>query len=318
MNIITDRRSVLTGAFCGASLLAFPASAYARSKGFFQRIGRPIGIQLYTLGDEPQKDLEGSLNRVAAIGYRDIEMPGLLGRDPADVRRAADAAGVSISSVHIGLTGKLSIQSDPRQIADALGTVGAKQLVVPMFPLPTGLRLQPGELFAAAVARGVKAQGEGMWKSLAQLLNQRAALLRPHGIAVGYHNHSLEFTPIGARTGWDILVAETDPKLVHFEADIGWLVSAGLDPVAFFKKKNHKGRIRQVHVKDVKRGFRPGPGLGTDPTEVGSGSVDWARVLPAAYAAGTRNFYIEQEPPFSMPRIDAAAKSYAFLANLHA
>lgn len=319
MQLDLNRRSVLTGAFGAASLLAFSASLEARpSKGFFQRVRRPIGIQLYALGDEPQKDLERTLKRVAAIGYRDIEMPGLLGRNPADVRRAADAAGVSISSVHIGVTGKLSIQSDPQQIADTLGAVGTKQLVVPMFPLPTGLKLQAGESFTTAVVRSVKAQGEDMWRSLAHLLNERATLLRPHGIRVGYHNHSLEFAPIGSRTGWDILVAETDPKLVHFEADIGWLVSAGLDPVAFFKDELHRGRIRQVHVKDVKRGFKAGPGMGTDPTEIGSGSVDWARVLPAAYAAGTRNFYVEQEPPFSIPRMESVAKSYAFLVNLRA
>jgi sugar phosphate isomerase/epimerase len=317
MDISLDRRSMLAGAFGAAASLALPGCAARRSpRTFFDRIGRPIGLQLYALGDEPQKDLEGTLRRVAAIGYRDIEMPGLLGREPGAVRSAADAAGVAISSVHTGIVGNFSIRSDPQRIVDVLGALGAKHVVVPMFPFPPGFKLQPGENFAVAITRMVRENGETMWKQLAQLLNERAAALKPHGIAVGYHNHSVEFMPIGSRTGWEILADETDPALVHFEADIGWLVSAGVDPLAFFKR--YKGRVRQLHVKDVKRGFKPSTAMETAPTEVGAGSVDWARVLPAAHAAGARHFYVEQEPPFTMTRMEAAAQSYAFLAQLRA
>lgn len=317
MTLELDRRTLLTGALGTAASLAIagPGCASVR-KGFFERIRRPIGLQLYTLGDAPQKDLDGTLKQVAAIGYRDIELPGLAGHTPVDLRRVADGCGLGISSIHIGTTGELSVRSEPQRIADLLGTLGAKQLVVPMFAMPAGLKLQPGEGFAAAITRSVKAEGEDMWKRLAALLNERAAALKPHGIAVGYHNHSVEFMPLGSRTGWDILTAETDPGLIHFEVDIGWIVSAGQDPIAFFRR--YGGRVRQVHVKDVKKGFAPNTALSTDPTEVGSGGIDWARVLPAAYAAGARNFYVEQEPPFAIPRMEAAAKSYTFLAQLRA
>lgn len=317
MTFSPDRRLLLAGTLGAAASLALPACAHGSSgKRFFERIGRPIGLQLYALGDAPQKDLEGTLKQVAAIGYRDIEMPGLLGRKPADIRRAADAAGVAISSVHAPPAGSFSIRSDAQQLADIFGTLGATQLVVPMFPMPPGLKLLPGEGFAEAITRSIKAAGEDMWKQLAQLLNERAAALKPHGIAVGYHNHSIEFMELGQRTGWEILAEETDPALIHFEADVGWLVSAGLDPVAFFRR--YSGRVRQLHVKDVKPGFKPTTAMKTDPTEVGSGQVNWARVLPAAYAAGARHFYVEQEPPFAIPRMDAAAKSFAYLAQLRA
>ena len=312
-----DRRTLLASALTAGAVLTLPACVTRPdTRGFFDRKSLPIGIQLYALGDEPQKDLEGTLKKVAAIGFRDIEMPGLLGRNPADVRRAADAAGVTISSVHIGATGDLSVRTDPQRLADVLATVGARQAVLPMFPIPAGAKLQPGENLAAAFARAVREAGEKMWTDLAALLNDRGAALNAQGIALGYHNHSVEFMQVGERTAWEILAEETDPALVHFEADIGWIVSAGVDPLAFLKR--YSGRVRQLHVKDVKAGLVPNTAMRTDPTEVGSGIVDWARVLPAAYAAGARHFYYEQEPPFAIPRIEAAAKSFAFLAQLRA
>jgi sugar phosphate isomerase/epimerase len=312
---MTDRRTILLGACGAAASLAFSAAARgATGRPFFQRIGRPIGLQLYTLGDAPKTDLEGTLKRVAQIGYRDIELPGLLGLEPAAIRRVADAQGLKISSIHIGTSATPSIHEDAGRLADIANTLGAKQIVVPMFPTPAGFKAPAGETFGAAIQRHISASGEDFWKQLARLLNERAAALKPHGIALGYHTHNPEFTKVGERTGWEILAAETDHALVHFEADIGWIVSAGLDPVAFLKR--YAGRVRQLHVKDVKKGVAPNTRLETDPTEVGSGVVDWKRVLPAAYAAGVRNFYVEQEPPFAIPRIDAAAKCFDYLARL--
>lgn len=315
MTFALDRRALLTGAFGAAASLALPAAATARRR-FFERIGRPIGVQLYALGEDAQKDLGGTLTQLAAIGYRDIELPGLMGRKPDEIRRLADAAGMEISSIHTGTAGAFSIRSDPQQVADTLGVLGAKQVVVPMFALPTGFKFQAGVSPAVQIANAIKGAGSDLWVQLAELLNERAALLKPHGIAVGYHNHSAEFAPVEKSSGWEILAARTDPGLVHFEVDIGWVASAGLDPAAFLRK--YSGRCRQVHVKDVKRGFKPSTAMETAPAEVGSGSVDWAHVLPAAYAAGVRNFYFEQEPPFTMTRMEAAAKSYAYLSQLRA
>jgi sugar phosphate isomerase/epimerase len=318
MTIALSRRSLLACAAAAGVSATLPSALQAGvSKGFFARKKLPIGIQLYTLGDEGAKDFEGTMKRLAEIGYREIELPGLMGRKPADIRRVADANGLKVSSIHAGPFPSFSLKNDPKQLAEVAGVIGAKRIVLPM---PSGIwngQLQPGETPQAAIMRGVRANGVDFWKQLAQMLNERAAALKPHGIELSYHNHSFEFLPLeGATTGWDVLAKETDPKLVFFEADVGWLTSAGIDPIAFFKR--HSGRIRQLHVKDVQRGFKPATDLTTAPTEVGSGSVDWARVLPAAYAAGARHFYVEQEAPFTMPRIDAAAKSYAYLAKLKA
>ena len=112
------------------------------------------------------------------------------------------------------------------------------------------------------------------------------------------------------------LLRECDPRLVSFEVDIGWVVTAGREPIAFLHSLH--GRAAQLHVKDVAPGNTVNFALSMKPAEVGSGTLDWAKILPAAYAAGVRHFYVEQEPPFAIPRMEAARKSYAFLSHLRA
>ena len=106
------------------------------------------------------------------------------------------------------------------------------------------------------------------------------------------------------------------PALVTFEMDVGWVVAAGADPMTLIH--HHKGRFRLMHVKDVKATTQANYALKMDPTEVGSGKIDWAKLLPGAYAAGVRGFYVEQEPPFAFPRIEAARISHDFLARVKA
>lgn len=312
-----DRRSLLAaiGGAGAAGLVGAPALAAAR-RPFFQRIGLPIGLQIYTLGNVT--DLDATFAQVAAIGYREIELPGLLGKQPAEIATAAKRAGLMISSIHVPLasSGGLAFGTEPAKLAEILGTLGAKWAVAPLLQLPAGMRPLPGEDFPKAIARSVAAEGQDIWKKTAAMLNEKGAALRPLGIQVAYHNHNVEFAPVGNTTGWDILVRETDPRLVSFEVDLGWVTAAGRDPVVFLRQ--HRGRIKLLHVKDVAAGSPANFALTMKPTEVGSGAQPWTRLLPAAYDAGVRHFYVEQEPPFAIPRIEAARKSFAYLAELRA
>lgn len=321
-----NRRAILENAFllagAGAmSSLGLPAMA-ATARRFFERIRRPIGLQLYTLGEEAARDLDATFATVARIGYRDIELPSLYGRTPQVLRAAADRAGLAISSLHLPVTpntvasGALTMTSPVAQIAESLGALGAKRAVLPIAPFPANSRPLPGETRQGAIARAFAEAGDGLWKRTAALLNERGSALKSAGVQVGYHNHNVEFAPIGQTSGWDILVGETDPALVHFEIDTGWVVAAGLDPIAFLGKL--KGRVAQLHVKDVAAIDAPDFALSMKPAQVGTGKLDWARILPAAHAAGARHFYVEQEPPFPGPRIDAVRGSYAFLSQLRA
>lgn len=315
-----SRRTLLKGT-AAAMMTAASASAEAAHRPFFERIGKPIGFQLYSLGDDAGKDLDATFASVAGIGYRDIELPSLYGKSPALVRAAADKSGLRLSSLHLpamalGPQGMLSLLSDTQRIVDELGVLGIASAVAPIAPFPAAFHPAPGENAMAALAKMFADAGADGWKRTAALLNEKGAALKPHGIQLGYHNHNLEFAAVGAGTGWDILVRETDPALVKFEVDVGWVAAAGIDPVAFLER--NRGRLRWLHVKDLKASTKPNVALTMDPTEAGSGEQDWARILPAAHRAGVEHFYVEQEPPFTIPRIEAARRSYAYLTALRA
>jgi sugar phosphate isomerase/epimerase len=96
--------------------------------------------------------------------------------------------------------------------------------------------------------------------------------------------------------------------------DAGWLAAAGQDPVAWLKR--YRGRFTQMHVKDIKAETAVNYNMRQQPTEIGFGKMDWPAILAVAHAAGVRNFFVEQEPPFPGPRIDSLAKSVAFLRTL--
>jgi sugar phosphate isomerase/epimerase len=319
-----SRRLLLAGmAAMGASMMSDRIATAAGPGRFFARHGLSPGLQLYTLGDEAGRDLDATFAQVAAIGYRDVELPNLYGRAPAQIRAAADRAGLSISSLHLYAIGGpmgekmgLSLLSEPSKIADSLGALGARHAVLPLVLLPDDVHPQPGEGPADMLSRVTVAGGEDVWKRTAALLNEKAAALKPLGIELAYHNHNLEFAPVGKTTGWAILARETDPGLVRFEVDTGWVSAAGLDPAVFLG--GLRGRVSQVHVKDLTTGSPKNYAIHADCTEVGAGRLDWAKILPAAYAAGARHFYVEQEPPFALPRIESARRSYDFLAKLEA
>jgi sugar phosphate isomerase/epimerase len=192
--------------------------------------------------------------------------------------------------------------------------LGIKDVTLPMIALPEGAAPAQGESFPAFFARVIGGMGKDVWQRTAAFLNERAALLAKEGLSLSYHNHNIEFAPVAGTTGWDILFAETDPKRVAFEMDAGWVAAAGQDPIALLKR--HAGRIRQMHVKDIRATTKTNFALQQDPTEVGSGKLPWAQMLPVAYESGVRQFYVEQEPPYTMDRFDAIAKSFRHLSTL--
>jgi sugar phosphate isomerase/epimerase len=312
-----SRRSLLACGLATAGAALTPAAAMAADP-FFKRVNLPIGIQLYTLGADLSKDLDGHLAALAQIGFRQVEIPGLLGRTPAELRAAFDRAGMVCPAAHVSGRGQpeWSFSGDLAKLADSLATIGVKTAVLPSHYAPDRFASGPaaGEAPADFTRRARAGMTADDWKMNADFLNQKAAVLKRSGIAVGYHNHAYEFAPIGNTNGLEILITNTDPALVTIELDVGWVAAAGVDPAAFFAK--HKGRFGLMHVKDLQGPVQGNYENRMNPTELGSGVLDWAKILPAAYAAGVRGFYYEQEPPFARPRLEAVKISYDYITRV--
>ncbi len=166
------------------------------------------------------------------------------------------------------------------------------------------------------LGRAIAEAGEDIWKQTAMALNTKAAALRPLGVGVAYHNHNLDFAPIGKTTGWEILKRETEVDLVKFEIDIGWVELAGIDPVRFLDSL--RGRVKLLHVRDMVRDKPQSYEISMNSPVIGSGRLDWARILPAAWRAGARHFIVEQEMTAGMSRAEALRQSFDYLSRLQA
>jgi sugar phosphate isomerase/epimerase len=311
-----SRRSLI-GAGLAAGAAGVAAAAWAKSPAelFFKGNGLPIGLQLYTLGGDLRADVDGMLGQVAAIGYRTVELAGYLGRTPQQLKASFDKAGLKATSSHVQAKGngpEPTLADLDRLIADA-HVIGIEHIVLPSAPIPERIdtKPRPGEGAADTFARVHAQLTADDWKAVADLLNAKGRALKAAGLTMGYHNHNAEFAPVGGTTALEILLKATDPKLVTFEMDVGWVVAAGHDPFALLKA--HAGRFKQMHVKDVKATTKPNFAFQQDPTEVGSGIIPWPKLLPAAYAEGVRGFFVEQEPPFARPRIEAARICFDYL-----
>jgi len=303
----------------GAGLAACVVATKAAAVPFLRREGIPLGVQLYALGEDLATSLEPNLAALARIGYRRVELAGFLGRSAQQLRSAFDAAGLECHSAHIPVQamfpGQGDTLSDVAKLIDDAHILGLRHVALPMFPFPAAARAPaPGEDMLAFIVRAGASMTADNWRSTADLLNERGAALAVAGLRMTYHNHNFEFAPLGSTTGYQILMERTDPTLVGFEMDAGWVAAAGIDPIALLVR--YPGRFRQMHVKDIRATTKPNFAFRQDPIEVGQGMMDWKNILPAAVAAGVREFYVEQEPPFTSPRLVSLEKSFRYLDGL--
>lgn len=316
---VTRRAFLGTAAAVGCLATATGFAAPAARRRFFARHDLAVGLQLYTLGDAPYRDLDGTLRTVAKIGYRAVEPVGLMKRTAAELRAALDRAGLSCPSTHVPLqadaSGGPSLAGDIGKLAADMHRLGVAYVVVPIFAIPERIggprQGEDGQRYLVRAGREMTADD---WRRMAAQLNEKGAALRREGLKLAYHNHNVEFTRQGAGTAYDLLLANTDPDTVSFEMDVGWVAAAGVDPIPLLRSQRH--RFRLMHVKDIEASTVPNNAFKMDPADVGAGTLDWKAILPAGYEAGVRHYYVEQEPPFAGPRMDAARADYEYLARL--
>jgi sugar phosphate isomerase/epimerase len=250
---------------------------------FARRHRLQFGIQLYTVRELLSQDLEGTLERVAAIGYREVELAGLYDRPADDFRRALDRCGLIAPSGHVGIPA-ITDQMD-RTIEEA-HTLGHQYLILPW--VPEEFRTRDG------------------FARIADTLNRAGERLRSEQLMLGYHNHEYEFAGLpGGGIGYDIILERTEPGLVVMELDLFWIRKGGGDALHYFR--DHPGRFRLVHLKDSLAD-------GTM-TDVGLGVIGWRDVLLAASHAGVKHFYVEHDQP--VDPLATVRRSYGYLQSLH-
>lgn len=314
MLTLSRRHFLIAGGGC----LAVGAVGCSTTQPFFRRTGLPLGLQLYTVGAELSKDFDGTLSSISKTGYKTVELAGLLDRSPTVWRQALERAQLRCPSSHVPARGSrgITLNDDLGALAQSAHIMGIGTIVCPSIYVPDRFSLTPlpGEDFGKMLTRIRTSMTVDDWKWNADYLNGKGAALQQYGLRFAYHNHNFEFAPVGDTTGMAILLKGTDPKLVSFEMDAGWVAAAGVDPVVLLAK--YPGRFTAMHVKDIKASTRPNFDVQQDPTEVGQGTINWKVLLSKAYAANVRQFYVEQEPPFSHPPLESVALSFNYLNAL--
>ncbi|HXM93023.1 MAG TPA: sugar phosphate isomerase/epimerase [Candidatus Dormibacteraeota bacterium] len=244
-----------------------------------------VGLQLYTVRDAMKNDFEGTLAKVAGIGYREVEFAGYFGRAPKEIRSLLDGNNLSSPSEHVPYD---TVEKKWPETLDAAHIVGHTYIVCP------------------SIDETQRKQRDG-WKHAAELFNRAGEASQKAGIQFAYHNHTFEFESdpqLGGKFPYDFLLANTDPKFVNLEMDLGWATVAKQDPVAYFDR--YPGRFPLVHVKDFTKDGHM--------TEVGSGAIDWRRIFAQSGKAGIKHYFVEHDEPKSP--FDSIRTSYQYLHDL--
>jgi len=271
--------------------------------------GRALGIQLYTVAAELASDLPGTLQALHKFGYRFVESAGFQNLSAKDFRKALEVAGLRCPSAHLHFTA-----ADPGPLLEDAQAVGAHYAVSSI------LIAKPWETPGSDFGKTLSSLTLDDFRKTAELANRIGAKAKQAGLQYVYHNHNFEFRDQGnGQIGYDLLLKGTDPELVKFELDCGWMVAAGYSPVSYFQK--YPNRYRMIHVKDFLLTAKPTTNLiGADRpkgTELGKGHIDYKPIFAAAGPAGVEYFFSEQEPPIvGMTELEAAKVNYDYMHAL--
>jgi sugar phosphate isomerase/epimerase len=263
-----DRRTFV-GTVSAAMLAGAPLSATRSPAGKLDK----IGLQLYTVRDLMKQDLAGTLAKVAAIGYREVEFAGYFDRSAADIRALLDRDGLVSPSAHVPFE---AIEQGWDKVLADCRTVGHHWATVAWIPEE-------------------RRKTADDWKRIAALFNQAGAACQAAGMRFAYHNHNMEFARVDGQLPFDLLLANTDRALVDFEMDLFWITFGGGDPLAYFA--GHPGRFPLVHVKDMAAKPSPEVTPGAVMRDVGKGTIDWKGIFARAGQAGIVHAFVEHDQP---------------------
>jgi sugar phosphate isomerase/epimerase len=275
-NVISRR------AFLGSMAVAPLAVALARSKPI------PLGLELYSVRDELDKDLMGTVRGVAKMGYQCVEFYGPYYEWTPDyarkVRAELDELGIHCYSTHNDLK---SFTPDGKGKAIELNKIlGTRYIVL----------AHPGEV-----------NGLDGYKRVAETMNQANETFKAQGLHAGYHNHDAEWTAVDGQKPIELLAATLD-KSIMLQLDVGTCLAAGGDPVAWVNR--NPGRIRSIHVKDwsPQKEYK---------VLTGEGVAPWKKLFAAAETTGGIEYYLIEQEGSDYSEMESAQRCLAAFHKIH-
>lgn len=245
---------------------------------------KKIAVQLYSVREHADKDYEGTVRKIADMGYAGVEPAGYPGTDVQAASKLFQELGLLIPSVHTALP----FDDDKNRVLDEAKTLGTKRVISGRGP------------------DNFKTVDE--IKKVADVFNEASAAAQEAGLAVGMHNHWWEFQPVegDGRLGYEVLLDHLSPE-VFFQIDTYWVMVAGQDPVEIVKKLG--SRVPELHIKD-------GPGVQEEPMlAAGTGKMNFPPIVEAATSA---DWLIVELDRCATDMMEAVKKSFDYLvgANL--
>ena len=277
----------------GALVLGSMALSSKASSFLSNLAPHAVGLQLYTFFGIIDEDVKGTLTKIAAVGYKEMESAfskkgGYYGMKPKGFKAMVNDLGMSWKSHHVlGAPFKL-----PKGYKMPLGADGKPMVIPPMLNLRDNMQQLVDEAAEGGIQYLVCANAptgtlEEVKSSIA-ILNKTGEAAKKAGLQFAYHNHDMEFKAINGKVPYHLLLTETDAKNVKMELDLAWAIKGGQDPVQMFK--DHPGRFPLWHVKDL-------DATHTNILPVGGGTIDFKRIFANSASAGMQHFFVEHDNP---------------------
>ncbi len=257
---------------------------------------KPIGLQLYSLRDIIKNDIKGIIEKVAAIGYKEVETygysakGGFWGLDAKAFASLLKQNGITSPSGHFGMDNFMSGKStdELKSYIEAANILGSEYVTIPYLG---------GDIRKTA----------DDYKKVADKLNEAGKICKASGLKIAYHNHDFEFAKFGETTGYEIMLNGTDKSLVDFELDLYWVAHSKNNATDFFKA--HPGRFKMWHIKDMDKTNR------NVNTEVGQGQVDFKSIFANAKLAGVKHYFVEHEFNYKPNELGSIQTSFDYVSK---
>ncbi len=294
------RQFIKSASAATISLPLFLQSSHAKVHPAVKKYHDTIGLQLWTVRNQLEKDIPGTLKAIADAGYRQVELGRVLEADKY-VPIAKDL-GMNVTSSFIDW--------------QALGNPSAEGAANFDEIIEKGKKLGLKHIVFGYIGKGHRETADH-YKAHAERANKAGEKCKQAGMQLCYHNHSFEFADLGdGTTGWDLFVEHFDDELVKFEVDVFWVKIGGRNPLKTMR--GLKGRISQVNLKDIKKGTGTIHDEGKVPEdafqELGDGVINMQKVMQVAHKMGAEQCHVEQDQ--SPDPIKSIAQSMGHLSQL--